>query len=476
MLIDGSARSIDEAADFVIVGSGAAGATAARWLTALGRSVVVVEEGAPPKPARGDAWEALTTLYRDAGSMAALGADVLPLLQGRCVGGTTVINGAIQVPLPEEVWAEWVAAEPRWATLLPFAALEAARERNDVEMGVAKTPGDLWGGNGNTFFRGMQGKATATWRNAPGCVGAGRCLQGCPHGAKQSVDLSMLPKAIAAGARVYARCKVERIVFEAGRAVGVDGIFEGGKPFRARASRAVFVAASAIQTPWLLARSGVKDVGVGFMCHPGAGMAGLFAREINGLPHATQAMESHAMRGEGFKLETLGMPRAFQAARVPGVGALFEERLQQLDRVAIWGVAARAEARGRVRRGPWGPLVQYTPSPADRVKLLKGLSILAEAMLCAEAIEVWPAVHGAPEAITTVKQARDLANLPPLAGAVPMVATHFFCGVRVDDNFQVNGIPALVAIDSSIFPSNIGVNPMTSIMAVATVIAERWGG
>jgi ferredoxin len=38
-------------------------------------------------------------------------------------------------------------------------------------------------------------------RNTKGCNGCGRCNFGCPHGAKMSVDLSYLPRAVAAGAR-----------------------------------------------------------------------------------------------------------------------------------------------------------------------------------------------------------------------------------------------------------------------------------
>jgi hypothetical protein len=120
--------------------------------------------------------------------------------------------------------------------------------------------------------------------------------------------------------------------------------------------------------------------------------------------------------------------------------------------------------------------VRYSPSDADRKVLLKGLSVLAEPMLLAEALEVWPAIHGAPEVVTSVKQARELANLPPKPGAAPMVATHFFCGVDIDDRYQIAGIPGLVALDSSLFPSNIGVNPMTAIASVAALIAERWAG
>ncbi len=477
MLTDGSPHPVDEEAGVVIVGSGAAGATAARWLAAAGRSVVVIEEGAPPPLVADipDARAALLALYRSGGASVALGGDALALVQGRCVGGTTVVNGAIQVPLPEEVWREWVTSDARWAQRLPWRALEEARGRMDRELGVTETPAALWGASGAALRRGLgESVSRPTHRNAPGCRGAGRCLTGCPHGAKASADRTLLPRAIADGARVYARCAARRVVIRHGRAVAVEGRFSSGAPMTARARRAVFLAASAVHTPWLLLRSGVGGVGRGFQCHPGAGVAGLFATPAGAVPEATQAMESVAFLRDRFKLESLVLPPALRVARVPGVGQRLVARLALLDRVALWGVSVRAEARGSIHRGPWGPLVRYTTTARDRATLLRGLAVAAEAMLAAGALEVWPGVYGAPEAITTIREARALADVDPAPGVTPLVATHFFGGVPVGACFEAGGVQGLVVADSSLFPTNIGVNPMCAITAVATVVAERW--
>ncbi|MFZ5480107.1 MAG: FAD-dependent oxidoreductase [Myxococcota bacterium] len=451
---------IDDAADFVVVGSGAGGATAAYWLARAGHEVVVLEEGPLPRPAAGDAREALATLYRDGGAMAAIGADPLPLLQGRCVGGTTVVNGGIQVALPRAAWERWVARDPAWATRLPWDALEGARERIDALLGVAPTPPALHGGNGGRMLGAVAG-AHPTRRNTPGCVGAGRCLQGCPHGRKRSVDVALLPEVIARGGRVHPGARVERVR---------TGLVEG-RGLRVRARRAVVLAAGAVHTPWLLLRSGIA-AGRGWMCHPGAAMAGRFDTPAFGMAEATQAAESLADLGEGLKYESLGMPRAFRAARVPGVGRALADRLERLDHVALWGVACRAEAVGRVRRGPFGPLVFYSLGRGDRERLLRGLSRLAVGMLRAGAREVWPAVKGAPEVVRTEAEARALADLPPVAGAVPLVATHFFGGASVGERFEA--APGVVVADASLLPANVGVNPMSAIMAAATIVAERW--
>jgi len=471
-LINGSTVPVDDTADFVVVGSGAGGGTVARWLAEAGHDVIIVEEGAPPRAAANTA-DAVATLYRDGGAQAAFGMDVLPLLQGCAVGGTTVINGAIQVPFPEAVYREWVAADPAWGSLLPWRQLEQARERVDAALNIHATPRDLWGGNGSAMRRALGSEAHPTRRNVRGCKGSARCMIGCPNGAKQSTDVAMIPAAMSHGARVYAQCAVQKITVIGRRARGVSARFSSGATGTFHARRAVILAAGAVHSPWLLLRSGVR-VGAGFTCHPGAAMAGLFPDAIHNRPEASQSMESLAYLAEGIKFESLLMPSALQKARVPGVGEQLTRRVAQLDRVALWGVAARAQARGRVMRGPFGPMVLYTPTVADRRILLKGLARLAVAMFDAGAVEVWPSVHGAPDVIRSREQAMRIADLPPGAGAIPMVATHLFGGVPVRERFQVPGVDGLVLADASLFPTNLGVNPMSAITAVATVVAEAW--
>ena len=46
---------------------------------------------------------------------------------------------------------------------------------------------------------GLPGKTIQ--RNAAGCRGNARCLQGCPNSARQSMDVSYIPDAVRSGAR-----------------------------------------------------------------------------------------------------------------------------------------------------------------------------------------------------------------------------------------------------------------------------------
>src|SRR5215467_7791493 len=81
----------------VVVGSGAGGATMAAELADAGMDVVIVEEGGyhPTESFTAATGRALRTLYRDAGIGLALGSPPVLFSEGRCVGGSTVVNGGM---------------------------------------------------------------------------------------------------------------------------------------------------------------------------------------------------------------------------------------------------------------------------------------------------------------------------------------------------------------------------------------------
>ena len=97
--------------DVVIVGSGAGGATTAAELAEAGVDVVVIEEGGyhPTESFTADSVRALRTLYRDGGGGMAVGRPSVLFAEGRCVGGSTVVNGGMSWPTPGRVLDRWAA-------------------------------------------------------------------------------------------------------------------------------------------------------------------------------------------------------------------------------------------------------------------------------------------------------------------------------------------------------------------------------
>jgi choline dehydrogenase-like flavoprotein len=328
-------------------------------------------------------------------------------------------------------------------------------------------------------------------RNERGCQGSGRCLHGCPNEAKQSTAINYLRRATDDGAAVFAHAGVGRIVVDGRRAVAVTGEVggqgrESGTRFRVSARRAIVVSASVVQSPNLLRRSKIIRPGLGdhFMAHPGTSVMALYPDRVDAWTGASQGFEAIGLRDTvGVKLESINVPPEVAAARFPGAGKRLAGYLEQLDHLACWSVAVRAEAEGRIRPSLlFGDRVEYTLSERDIDRMRQGMKRLAEMHFLAGAREVITGVHELPEVLTSPDQleAFDRAPLDPRAYSI--VATHLFGGCRagsdasravVDPQLKVHGLDGLYVMDASVFPSNTGVNPQHSIMAVATVAAQR---
>ncbi|HXX69796.1 MAG TPA: GMC family oxidoreductase N-terminal domain-containing protein [Polyangiaceae bacterium] len=500
-VIDGELldRCLEEAFDYVVVGSGAAGAVAAHVLVESGASVVIVEEGpwVRTREFDGRVYAAFKRMFRDAGAQVIEGRAYVPLLQGRCVGGSTVMNSAIVHRTPEDVLEEWRLRFGLGQTV-NARALEPHFDALERELN-ARVVGDEALGDNNRLFleeappRGIPARRMLRYER--GCRGSGQCLTGCPTGAKQAMNVTYVPWALARGARLVCSCRVERILVEAGRACGVLArtVLGAAAPSHRRAQRvvlrarrAVVVAASTVQTPNLLRRSGLRASAVGrhFQCHPGYAIAGLFDRPVEINFGVTQGAEAvHLRRSDRIKLETLGMPPELAAARIPGVGRDLMRRFGAFSHLAIWAVVVRAEAEGEVGRG-WGgrDKVRWQPSRIDVERARRGAAMLARLLFQAGAREVWPGLHGLPSSLRSIDDVGLIERVPADPRLFGFIASHLFGAARmgtdprssvVGTDFQCHEVAGLYVVDSSVFPTNLGVNPQHSIMAISRLAATQ---
>src|SRR5438093_2061894 len=96
-------------ADAIVVGTGAGGATAAARLRDAGLDVLMLEEGAlhPTESFVTDPATMIQRLYRAAGTTMILGRPPIIFAEGRCAGGSTVLNGGMSRRAPARVLARW---------------------------------------------------------------------------------------------------------------------------------------------------------------------------------------------------------------------------------------------------------------------------------------------------------------------------------------------------------------------------------
>ena len=303
--------------------------------------------------------------------------------------------------------------------------------------------------------------------------------------------MTSLRRAVGDGGFVVSGARVDRIERRGDRAVAVRGWFSGdgperGQRFRIAARKAIVVAGGAIQSSNLLWRSGLRSAHLGqhFMGHPGTAVMGLYPDRVDAWTGAAQGYEAYGLRDTlGVKFETINVPPEVTAARLPGAGARFAERLRELPHVANWAVALKAEAQGSIRPSLlFGDLVRYDLTQSDLERLRTGMRTLAEMHFAAGAREIVTGVAGLPETLRSADEVNVFETAPLDPRAYSMVMTHLFGGCRagrdaatsvVDPSLKVHGIAGLYVMDASVFPTNTGVNPRHSIMSIATVAATR---
>lgn len=473
--------------DIVVVGSGAGGAVAAAELAEAGLEVAVIEEG-PHRPTEsftGDDFEMVRSLYRDGGVTATIGRPPIAYAEGRCVGGSTVVNGAMAWRTPERVLERWRVAEAM--PQLTAAALEPWFER--VERFLSASPQDPTSiGRDQHLLR--EGAERLGWRVVANrraqvhCAGCNRCVFGCPTGAKQSTLVSYLPRAMAFGADVYADSRVERIRFRGKRALGVEGLVTVGDgttaPFAVDAA-AVVVACGAIQTPALLARSGVRSpsgrIGHGLTVHPGAQVTGVFDELVEGWKGVHQAFQVRQFEDDGVIMAAVNLPPALVARSLPLDGAALGQAMEDYPRMVTAGVLVEDTTTGRVRAWRGRPVPTYRITAADATRIAGAVRLLGEALFAAGARRVHLPFGGRSRPVTTVD---DLRSVPVAPESLELLTVHLMGTAAMggdatrhvcDPLGRVRNTAGLYVADASLLPSPVAVNPMETIMALSSMCA-----
>ncbi|MCB9596001.1 MAG: GMC family oxidoreductase [Sandaracinaceae bacterium] len=471
--------------DVVVVGTGAGGAVVGAELAARGHAVVFVEEGRRRgrHELGGGALAAHRALFRP--PALALGNALIPVLAGRLLGGSTAVNTGTCFRPPEAVLERW--CEELATDALSPAALAPRVARVEARLGVAPVARSLVGPVLDVVERGFGAlglDVEVLRRNAEGCEGRGFCDFGCPRGARRSVDVAYLPDALGRGAVVLENTCAERVSVVDGAAKGVHTVCEGRSVF-VRA-RAVVLAAGALESPRVLARSslGGPALGAHLAVQPSAVISAMMDEPVRVAGQVPQGWCSRALAAEGVLL----IGAQADATLAPLVFGLRGEPLARVfdrfDHVVTVGVLVADSATGRLRlgRGATG-LARYDLARADVERLHGGLAVVARALHAAGARAIYPGVRRHPVLEGAAdRRAFERARLAPrdllLTSFHPLgtcrLGRHPDRSV-VDLDHRVHGVEGLYVVDGSVVPSALGVNPQITIMAMATRAAEGIG-
>lgn len=319
------------------------------------------------------------------------------------------------------------------------------------------------------------------------CVQRGTCGRGCDEGAKASADLTHWPRFAGLGGTLVTRATVRRILVDANdRATGVEWV-DGDGGMHGHDADVVLCAANGIGTPRLLLASatgahpdGLANdcglVGRGLMLHPMSLVQGTLPGVtpwhghnggiINSLQfYATDASRGF-VRGARWALTGGGQPLAVA-----------------LGHTGEWGPGHHRRIREQVgRRLQWVLLAEDLPEEENRVILgaesdgagLAGVVVTYRTSANTERLLAWHAQR----AIESLNAAGAVD-----IGVVQARANGHFMGTArmgLDPATSVcdrwgftHRISNLGIIDGSVFPTASGMNPTSTISALALRTAQH---
>jgi choline dehydrogenase-like flavoprotein len=521
----------NEMVDVLIIGSGASGAAMAWSLADTRMRILCLEQGdwSRPEdfPANGRDWEARRyTDFDISPNRRARDTDypvnddnsVMKVANFNGVGGGTVFWTAhfprmhpsdFRVASLDGVADDWP---------ISYWDLEPYFEQNDRMTGVAGLAGDPGvpprnppmppiplGRSGTRYAQAMNklgwhwwpsdvALATTDYDGRAKCINLGHCTPGCAHGAKASTDITYWPQAIRAGVELRTRCRVREIVTnEHGMATGAI-YYDANGVETFQPAEVVIVACNGIGTPRLLLNSassrfpnGLANssgmVGKNLMLHPWPQVRGYVEDEMDGdrgpmtSLWSKQFYETDPDRGfvRGYTMQfARGTGLVNEAVQSSSIGQLpwgsghHRAYRELVNRRLQIGIACEdlPEEHNRVTIDPVLTDSHGIPAPRIDYTISENTARMMEHGI-ARATEILEAA-GAKHHYTS----RTLLNSPGhLLGTCRMGNDP---GRSVVNSWgRSHDVKNLFIVDGSIWVTSGGVNPTSTIQALALYIADQ---
>ncbi|MDO9264168.1 MAG: GMC family oxidoreductase [Desulfosalsimonadaceae bacterium] len=417
--------------DAIVIGSGPGGATVAKDLTLKGKKVLILEWG-DNDPKKGSFFKTIPRACVP-GKSVVMTKHALPVVRAITTGGSSVIFCGTAFAPPIDMFKSYGVD----------ISVEAEEMKADVPM--SPLPDELMNAGPRAFLEsagdlGYDVHKLNKFIYPSKCkTKCQLCMYGCPYGAKWDAR-HFVNQALENGARLITHAKVEKVLIENKKAVGVE--YKHNKEiFRAYAPN-IIVAAGGIGSPLILRQSGIRSAGYDFFFDPLLFVYG----KIKGLGNGKAVPMSAGVHFEedGIVMTDFHLPHMMKIA--------FDLEILKLKQAFSYGdvlpimIKVRDELGGSVSNNGW---VNKPLTKADKQKLDKGAEHAKRVLVNAGATDIYRSYKVAAHPGGTVK-----------------------IGELVDTNLKTK-FDNLYVCDCSVIPQEWGLPPTTSIIALGKRLAKH---
>jgi choline dehydrogenase-like flavoprotein len=498
-------NDLPDEVDYCIVGSGAAGGVLAYRLAMAeeGSSVCVLERGgyhSPTQDFSSDEMRMILTLYTDGGLQMTRSFD-FTIAQGECVGGTTVINNAICLRMPEVSRSEWA----QFGIDLTDLDEHYEKVKSEINIDVLQ-PEAVNAEVEDLFRRGVEGynaapegfgtlsPAERLTGNFSNCLGCGLCNIGCKYLRKLSVLETYIPWAQAHGVQVFSgvgavRCDTHG-KYDHKRVSSIIVRNAGGSYSKIHVRKAVILAAGAIASSRFLMRSGVGGayVGKALSCNFAFPVGVIFDQIIDAFDGLQITLSASPDNCEAIFETYFNPPGAYSISTAAHFDR-HDQMMQAYRRSLNFGALVGSDPSGSVSRKRdllSGRAIEWEQTDAEIGRIKRALSTIVRIAAAAGGRQVilptQPPLFltldsGLDEHLSaldrTLASRKDFNFFTAHPQGGNLMAGETVAERVVSPNFRVRDCDNLFVCDASIFPRSIRVNPQWTIMALASIAADR---
>jgi choline dehydrogenase-like flavoprotein len=502
-----SEHHIPDEADYVILGSGAGGSVMAYRLACEvddPSKILVVERGnrySPLQDFNDHEMEMMRKLYKE-GGLQQTKKFTMSVLQGECVGGTTVINNAVCIEMTDQTRNKW---QDEYDIDLSNLDAEYKKIADEIEIreiglnGINKNVMSRFkkGVEGFNNESGSDGKLKPIYplkANHRNIIGDENWNLGNKRLTKRTMLETYLPWSEARGVKVISNTTAMKFFYENGKANEIVLRSDTGEIRKVKVNKAIIVSGGVISSSHVLMRSGLTgNVGKNMSCNFAFPVTFRFDETINAFDGNQITLGALDENNRAIFETYFNPPAAFAMASVPFYFNRREDIMNNYSKSVNFGALVGSEPNGIIHSKADilnGQAFSWELGNEDRKNISYAFSTILKLGLHAGAekgiLPTKPGIELNLNPAEIEKFDNSLKDYPLriedlLIGTAHPQGGNIITGDKskhkskrvLNSSYCVEGVKNVYVADASVFPESMRLNPQWTIMAMSSMASKK---